>query len=117
MTVQPTQGGANAIAAGRLWAGGAATAVLAGTLLAAAQPALAYDCSDQGMIDQLNDYQNAQPKASGMCQSAQLQIKVMKKQIEIINHCPGSDPNGDSRWQALESIKASQNTLDTLCTN
>jgi hypothetical protein len=91
--------------------------VLAGALLAAAHPALAYDCSDQGMIDQLNDYQNAQPKASGMCQSAQLQIKVMKKQIEIINHCPGSDPNGDSRWQALESIKASQNTLDTMCTN
>jgi hypothetical protein len=29
MTVQPTQGGANAIAAGRLWAGGAATAVVA----------------------------------------------------------------------------------------
>jgi hypothetical protein len=29
MTVQPTHGGANAIAAGRLWAGGAATAVVA----------------------------------------------------------------------------------------
>jgi hypothetical protein len=29
MTVQPTQGGANTIAAGRLWAGGAATAVVA----------------------------------------------------------------------------------------
>jgi hypothetical protein len=29
MTVQPTQGGANAVAAGRLWAGGAATAVVA----------------------------------------------------------------------------------------
>ena len=29
MTVQPTQGGANAVDAGRLWAGGAATAVVA----------------------------------------------------------------------------------------
>jgi hypothetical protein len=29
MTVQPTQGGANAVAGGRLWAGGAATAVVA----------------------------------------------------------------------------------------
>ncbi|WP_406053990.1 DUF6069 family protein [Kribbella sp. NBC_00889] len=29
MTVQPTHGGANAVAAGRLWAGGAATAVVA----------------------------------------------------------------------------------------
>jgi hypothetical protein len=29
MTVQPTQGGAHAVAAGRLWAGGAATAVVA----------------------------------------------------------------------------------------
>jgi hypothetical protein len=29
MTVQPTQGGANVVAAGRLWAGGAATAVVA----------------------------------------------------------------------------------------
>ena len=32
MTVQPTQGGANAVAAGRLWAGGAATAVVAGLI-------------------------------------------------------------------------------------
>jgi len=91
--------------------------VLAGAFLAAAHPALAADCSDQGMIDQLNDYQNAQPKAANMCEAAQLQITVMKKQIEIINRCPGSDPNGDSRWQALESIKASQNTLDTMCKN
>jgi hypothetical protein len=30
MTVQPTQGGANTVAAGRLWAGGLATAVVAG---------------------------------------------------------------------------------------
>lgn len=29
MTVQPTQGGANAVAGGRLWAGGLATAVVA----------------------------------------------------------------------------------------
>ncbi|MEV0803742.1 DUF6069 family protein [Kribbella sp. NPDC050281] len=29
MTVQPTHGGANAVAAGRLWAGGGATAVVA----------------------------------------------------------------------------------------
>jgi cytochrome b561 len=29
MTVQPTQGGAHAVAAGRLWAGGVATAVVA----------------------------------------------------------------------------------------
>jgi len=91
--------------------------VLAGAFFAAAHPALAADCSDQGMIDQLSDYQNAQPKAANMCEAAQLQITVMKKQIEIINHCPGSDPNGDSRWQALESIKASQNTLDTMCKN
>ena len=48
--------------------------VLAGALLAAAHPAAAYDCSDQGVLDELNAYQNAQPKASGMCQSAQLQI-------------------------------------------
>ncbi|MEI8412276.1 MULTISPECIES: DUF6069 family protein [unclassified Kribbella] len=32
MTVQPTQGGANAVASGRLWAGGAATAVVAGLI-------------------------------------------------------------------------------------
>ena len=91
--------------------------VLAGVLLAVAHPAAAYDCSEQGVLDELNAYQNAQPKASGICQSAQLQILVMKKQIEIINHCPGTDPNGDNRWQALESIKASQNTLDTMCNN
>jgi hypothetical protein len=91
--------------------------VLAGVLLAVAHPAAAYDCSEQGVLDELNAYQNAQPKASGMCQSAQLQIKVMKKQIEIINRCPGTDPNGDNRWQAQESIKASQNTLDTMCNN
>src|SRR5258705_310393 len=32
MTVQPTQGGAHAVDAGRLWAGGAATAVVAALL-------------------------------------------------------------------------------------
>jgi hypothetical protein len=63
-----------------------------GALLAEAHPAAAYDCSEQGVLDELNAYQNAQPKASGMCQSAQLQIKVMKKQIEIINRCPGDRP-------------------------
>jgi hypothetical protein len=89
--------------------------MLVGALLATAHPAAAYDCSQQGILDELNTYQTAQPKASGMCQSALLQIKVMKKQIEIINRCPGSDPNGDNRWQALESIKASQNTLDKMC--
>ncbi|TCM40402.1 DUF6069 family protein [Kribbella sp. VKM Ac-2568] len=35
MTVQPTQGGANAVAAGRLWAGGLATAVIAGLIAVA----------------------------------------------------------------------------------
>lgn len=35
MTVQPTQGDANAVAAGRLWAGGLATAVIAGLIAVA----------------------------------------------------------------------------------
>ena len=90
--------------------------VLAGALLALARPAAALDCSEQGMQDQMNAYQAAQPSVSGMCQSALLQIKLMKKQIEILNHCPAADPTGDNRFQALESIKGSQYTLDHYCT-
>ena len=88
-----------------------------GLLLVAIRPAAAFDCSENGMQAEMDAYQAAQPKAGNMCESAKLQIVLMKKQIEIIDRCPGSDPTGDNRWQAKESIKASQNTLDTMCGN
>ena len=88
-----------------------------GVLLVAIRPAAAFDCSENGMQAEMNAYQAAQPQPGNMCDSAKLQIVLMKKQIEIIDRCPGSDPTGDNRWQAKESIKASQNTLDTMCGN
>jgi hypothetical protein len=91
--------------------------VLTGALLAAAGPAFAFDCSESGMQAEMNAYQAAQPKPANMCQSAQLQITLMHKQLAILDRCPGADPTGDNRWQANESIKASQNTLDTMCSN
>ena len=91
--------------------------VLLGLLLAGGRPAAAYDCSESGMQAEMSAYQAAQPKPGNMCQSAQLQVVLMKKQIEILDRCPGSDPTGDNRWQAKESIKSSQNTLDTMCSN
>jgi hypothetical protein len=91
--------------------------VLLGLLLAMARPAAAFDCSENGMQAEMNAYQAAQPKPGNMCQSAQLQIVLMKKQLEVLDRCPGSDPTGDSHFQAKESIKASQNTLDTMCSN
>ena len=88
-----------------------------GLLLAAIHPAAAFDCSQNGMQAEMDAYQAAQPKPGNMCESAKLQIVLMKRQIEILDRCPGSDPTGDNRWQAKESIKASQNTLDTMCGN
>ena len=88
-----------------------------GVLLVAIPTAAAFDCSENGMQAEMDAYQAAQPKPGNMCESAKLQIVLMKKQIEIIDRCPGSDPTGDNRWQAKESIKASQNTLDTMCGN
>ena len=88
-----------------------------GVLLVAIRPAAAFDCSENGMQAEMNAYQAAQPQPGNMCDSAKLQIVLMKKQIEILDRCPGSDPTGDNRWQAKESIKASQNTLDTMCSN
>ena len=88
-----------------------------GLLLVAIRPAAAFDCSENGMHAEMNAYQAAQPKPGNMCESAKLQIVLMKRQIEILDRCPGSDPTGDNRWQAKESIKASQNTLDTMCSN
>ena len=88
-----------------------------GLLLVAIRPAAAFDCSENGMHAEMNAYQAAQPKPGNMCESAKLQIVLMKRQIEILDRCPGSDPTGDNRWQAKESIKASQNTLDTMCGN
>ena len=88
-----------------------------GVLLVAIRPAAAFDCSENGMQAEMNAYQAAQPQPGNMCDSAKLQIVLMKKQIEILDRCPGSDPTGDNRWQAKESIKASQNTLDTMCGN
>ena len=88
-----------------------------GLLLAATHPAAAFDCSENGMQAEMNAYQAAQPQPGNMCDSAKLQIVLMKKQLEILDRCPGSDPTGDNRWQAKESIKASQNTLDTMCSN
>jgi len=88
-----------------------------GVLLVAIRPAAAFDCSENGMQAEMNAYQAAQPQPGNMCDSAKLQIVLMKKQLEILDRCPGSDPTGDNRWQAKESIKASQNTLDTMCGN
>jgi len=88
-----------------------------GVLLVAIRPAAAFDCSENGMQAEMNAYQAAQPQPGNMCDSAKLQIVLMKKQLEILDRCPGSDPTGDNRWQAKESIKASQNTLDTMCSN
>ena len=88
-----------------------------GVLLVAIRPAAAFDCSENGMQAEMNAYQAAQPQPGNMCDSAKLQIVLMKKQIEILDRCPGSDPTGDNRWQAKESIKASQNTQDTMCSN
>jgi len=92
-------------------------ALALGVFLAAIRPASAFDCSENGMQAEMNAYQAAQPQPGNMCESAKLQIVLMKKQIEILDRCPGSDPTGDNRWQAKESIKASQNTLDTMCSN
>ena len=90
--------------------------ILAGAVLALARPAAALDCSEQGMQNEMNAYQAAQPQVSGMCESAKLQIKLMRKQIEILDQCPSGDPDGDNRWQAQQSIKSSQYTLDHYCT-
>src|SRR5262249_19492746 len=90
--------------------------VLAVGSLALVRPATALDCSEQGMQKVMNAYQAAQPPVSGMCESAKLQIRLMQRQIEILDGCPSGDPNGDNRWQAQQSIKASQYTLDHYCT-
>ena len=92
-------------------------AIMVGSMLALTAPAFAYDCSQKSTQAELDAFRASQPTVSGMCPNATQQIALMKKVIEILDRCPANDPNGTNRWQAEESIKASQNTLDTQCGN
>jgi len=86
-------------------------------MLAFDAAAVAGDCSQSSTQADYDAYRAQQPPTTNMCDAARLEIKLMHKALEILDRCPGNDPTGDNRWQAQQSIKAAQNTLDTQCSD